>query len=145
MDDKCYFCNEYVPEGRMVCRGCEDDFIERSRVKSPRDFLVVKDAARQSIRVVFEDGEAHSLDEACAYGMAALKLHPDSHLVRIRFEGEEAVLECISYKPKFERLRRIAGYLSQVDRWNQGKTAELHDRVMHDADGSAAAGLLCEE
>lgn len=145
MDDKCYFCNQYVPEGRMVCRGCEDDFMERSRVKSPREFLVVNDVAEQCVRVVFEDGEAHSLDEACAYGMQALKLHPDSHLVRIRFEGEDALLELVSFKPKFERLRRITGYLSNADRWNQGKAAELHDRVMHDADGSAAAGLLCED
>lgn len=34
--------------------------------------------------------------------------------------------------PKFERIRRITGYLvGTVDRWNNAKQAELHDRVKH--------------
>ena len=33
---------------------------------------------------------------------------------------------------KFQRLRRITGYLvGTVDRWNDGKKAELNDRVKH--------------
>ena len=33
---------------------------------------------------------------------------------------------------KFERIRRITGYLvGTVDRWNNGKRAELADRVKH--------------
>lgn len=33
---------------------------------------------------------------------------------------------------KFERLRRITGYLTTtVDRWNNGKRAEEADRVKH--------------
>ena len=33
---------------------------------------------------------------------------------------------------KFERIRRITGYLvGTTDRWNSGKLAELHDRVIH--------------
>lgn len=33
---------------------------------------------------------------------------------------------------KFERLRRITGYLvGTVDRWNDGKRAELTDREVH--------------
>lgn len=33
----------------------------------------------------------------------------------------------------FERLRRITGYLvGDVSRWNDGKKAELDDRVKHD-------------
>ena len=32
----------------------------------------------------------------------------------------------------FERLRRITGYLvGTIDRWNDGKLAELKDRVKH--------------
>ena len=32
----------------------------------------------------------------------------------------------------FERIRRITGYLvGTVDRWNNAKQAELHDRVKH--------------
>ena len=33
----------------------------------------------------------------------------------------------------FQRLRRITGYLvGDVSRWNNGKKAELKDRVKHD-------------
>ena len=36
----------------------------------------------------------------------------------------------------FERIRRITGYLvGTVDRFNNGKRAEEHDRVKHDATG----------
>lgn len=34
---------------------------------------------------------------------------------------------------KFQRLRRITGYLvGTLDRWNDGKRAEEHDRVKHE-------------
>lgn len=32
---------------------------------------------------------------------------------------------------KFERLSRVTGYLSKVSNWNDGKRAELADRVKH--------------
>ena len=33
---------------------------------------------------------------------------------------------------KFERIRRITGYLTgNLDRWNSAKAAEEHDRVKH--------------
>ena len=35
------------------------------------------------------------------------------------------------YKEKFERIRRITGYLSSLDRFNNGKKGELRDRVKH--------------
>ncbi|SDA20104.1 Anaerobic ribonucleoside-triphosphate reductase [Ruminococcus sp. YE71] len=35
----------------------------------------------------------------------------------------------------FQRIRRITGYLvGTTDRWNNAKTAELHDRVKHTTD-----------
>ena len=38
---------------------------------------------------------------------------------------------------KFERLRRITGYLvGSLDRWNDGKKAEEHDRVKHSVNSS---------
>lgn len=34
---------------------------------------------------------------------------------------------------KFERIRRVTGYLvGTLDRWNDAKQAEEHDRVKHD-------------
>lgn len=44
---------------------------------------------------------------------------------------------CVDFKkdksePKFERIRRITGYLvGTTDRWNDAKQAELKDRVKH--------------
>jgi anaerobic ribonucleoside-triphosphate reductase len=35
-------------------------------------------------------------------------------------------------QPKFERVRRITGYLvGTTDRWNNAKQAEEHERVKH--------------
>jgi ribonucleoside-triphosphate reductase len=33
--------------------------------------------------------------------------------------------------PQFERIRRVTGYLSNMDRWNDAKRAEERDRVKH--------------
>lgn len=34
---------------------------------------------------------------------------------------------------RFERIRRITGYLvGTMDKWNDAKKAEKHDRVKHD-------------
>lgn len=41
-------------------------------------------------------------------------------------------IEVSTCVPKFERIRRITGYLTgTVDRWNNAKRAELNDRVKH--------------
>ena len=39
---------------------------------------------------------------------------------------------CIGNDAKFERIRRITGYLvGTMDKWNDAKKAEEHDRVKH--------------
>lgn len=46
--------------------------------------------------------------------------------------GEGELNRNIGEGVPFERLRRITGYLvGTVDRWNDGKKAELKDRVNH--------------
>lgn len=41
----------------------------------------------------------------------------------------------------FERIRRITGYLvGTVDRFNNGKKAEEHDRVKHSTEGLLKEG-----
>lgn len=56
--------------------------------------------------------------------------------ITIRVDEDDSNYVCLSYrfKPiKFERLRRITGYLvGTTDRWNDAKFAELQDRVKHD-------------
>ena len=41
---------------------------------------------------------------------------------------------CVDLQPvKFERIRRITGYLvGTIDRWNNAKRQEEHDRVKHE-------------
>lgn len=42
---------------------------------------------------------------------------------------------------KFERIRRITGYLvGTMDKWNNAKKAEEHDRVKHSISGKRPAG-----
>jgi len=45
-------------------------------------------------------------------------------------DGEEFVLE-IEFGQRIKRIRRITGYLSPQDRWNDAKLAELRDRRPH--------------
>ena len=41
-------------------------------------------------------------------------------------------LDYVLQPQKFERIRRITGYLvGTIDRWNNAKQAEEHDRVKH--------------
>ena len=50
--------------------------------------------------------------------------------------GKEPDMVTLSYAAdtvRFERIRRITGYLvGTTERWNKAKLAELNDRVVHD-------------
>lgn len=50
--------------------------------------------------------------------------------IKVETDGEWVNLTYCDRVP-FERIRRVTGYLSSVARWNNGKVAELHDRVKH--------------
>lgn len=52
--------------------------------------------------------------------------------VELDFDGEEVGLGYHLRPEGFEKIRRITGYLvGTVDRFNNGKRAEEHDRVKH--------------
>ena len=61
-----------------------------------------------------------------------LSKYPDAHGLTVCVEEE-----WLGYKPhitpkNYERIRRITGYLvGTLDRFNNGKRAEEHDRVKH--------------
>lgn len=59
----------------------------------------------------------------------------DGGLARLRIspaENGEINLDYDLQNAKFERIRRITGYLvGTIDRWNNAKKAEEHDRVKH--------------
>lgn len=48
----------------------------------------------------------------------------------ITIEGDEVVITAKERSP-IRRIRRITGYLSSEDRFNDAKLAELRDRVKH--------------
>lgn len=57
-------------------------------------------------------------------GLAKLNISPA--------EDGEINLDYELRAAKFERIRRITGYLvGTIDRWNNAKKAEEHDRVKH--------------
>lgn len=59
----------------------------------------------------------------------------------IHVEGDEVNLEYRLRQPGFERIRRITGYLvGTVDRFNDAKRAEEHDRVKHATAHDATIG-----
>jgi len=56
----------------------------------------------------------------------------DNKIEKIEQKEEKKIGEGVG----FERIRRITGYLvGTVDRFNNGKRAEEHDRVKHDVSG----------
>lgn len=58
----------------------------------------------------------------------------DNKIEKIDQKEEKKIGEGV----EFERIRRITGYLvGTVDRFNNGKRAEEHDRVKHDVSGLA--------
>lgn len=59
--------------------------------------------------------------------------HNRNHCPRCGYENADtAQTHCPRCGEKFETIQRITGYLvGTTDRWNSGKLAELHDRVVH--------------
>lgn len=52
--------------------------------------------------------------------------------VRIVIDGDFVNIDYHFEYPEFDRIRRITGYLvGDLNRWNDGKRAEEHDRVKH--------------
>ena len=74
---------------------------------------------------------ALSLDELAHAGDEARRLR--AHRVVADVDGEGwLVFSYLRKSPPFERIRRITGYLvGTLDRFNDAKRAEEHDRVKH--------------
>lgn len=91
-------------------------------------FSYIKDMTESEARLYFE----RAVTEA------------NGEVVRLEVsqaEGDEGMVDVkyICRKVKFERIRRITGYLvGTIDRWNDAKRAEEQDRVKHIGKGGAA-------
>lgn len=80
--------------------------------------------------------EGVSYEEAEQYVLEEQQLWKDRRKVlgrleiRIINDGLDVEIKAIERSP-IRRVRRITGYLSTVDRFNDAKLAELNDRVSH--------------
>ncbi|MEG0912059.1 MAG: anaerobic ribonucleoside-triphosphate reductase [Oscillospiraceae bacterium] len=75
-----------------------------------------------------------SKKEQDAYVDYVLRKHPNQKLdsMSIDLDGDFVNLEYKFQQQPFDRIRRITGYLvGTMDRWNDAKVAEEHDRVKH--------------
>ena len=75
--------------------------------------------------------------EAEAYADAQIAKWHDKQLCAVTIETDPDDPEFLIVTPreitKFERIRRITGYLvGNVNRWSNAKQAELRDRVKHE-------------
>lgn len=74
-------------------------------------------------------------EEVQAYLAFIREKYPGEHIQTLRItvgENDMVDLEFYLQPPKFERIRRITGYLvGDMGRWNNAKRAEEHDRVKH--------------
>lgn len=65
--------------------------------------------------------------------------------LKIEVDGDYVNLSYQLVPVKFDRIRRITGYLvGNMDRWNNAKRAEEHDRVKHDATPALHAVVSAE-
>ena len=69
------------------------------------------------------------IDAYVRYATEKYGREPDGMTIEV--DGEYVNLDC-RYLDPFARIRRITGYLvGTIDRWNDAKRAEEHDRVKH--------------
>lgn len=87
---------------------------------------------------IFTDLQDATDKELVAYVKLARKTseYPVTKIEVMEMEQGNVSLEFSCRPPKFDRIRRITGYLvGTVDKWNDGKKAELNDRVKHNLSG----------
>ena len=90
---------------------------------------------KRKVEVVIKSGEFSPLEVEYYIQVVQSKLSKEKELSQIILsEGKDGNVDIdfVAVLPKFERIRRITGYLvGTIDRWNDAKRAEEHDRVKH--------------
>lgn len=88
------------------------------------------------MKVSLKEGNISDIprEEIQGYIDYARKKYPDEIIdeIIIKLDGEFVDLEIHKHAIPFARIRRITGYLvGTLERFNNGKRAEEHDRVKH--------------
>lgn len=79
-------------------------------------------------------GGEMSQEEIQEYARQIREKHPGEQIdeMTIKIDGDYVDIESKLSAIPFQRIRRITGYLvGTLDRFNDGKRAEEHDRVKH--------------
>ena len=87
-----------------------------------------------SIEYARESDAPVSENEVRAYIERGNLQHPNSIVtgLALQVDGEDVGIRYELAPVPFDRIRRITGYLvGTMDRWNDAKSAEEHDRVKH--------------
>jgi hypothetical protein len=93
----------------------------------------MKKARMISMTVIVEGGTLPE-EEIKAYQEYVKDKYKDEEitLLKIKVDGDSVDLETHKKTAGFQRIRRITGYLvGTLDRFNDGKLAEVKDRVPH--------------
>lgn len=83
---------------------------------------------------VIVEGGVISEEERKAYEQYVKDKYPNDIIetLKIKVDGDSVDLETHKTSQGFQRIRRITGYLvGTLDRFNDGKKAEVKDRVPH--------------
>lgn len=92
------------------------------------------DGVQITVNYASDEDARVSEDEMRAYLKRGYEKYPHGMLetLTLDVEGEEIGIHYGLAPVKFDRIRRITGYLvGTLDRFNDGKRAEEHDRVKH--------------
>ena len=87
-----------------------------------------------TIEYAHESDAPVSNNEIRAYIDRGNMQHPNSTVtgLTLQVDGEDVGIRYKLAPVPFDRIRRITGYLvGTMDRWNDAKSAEEHDRVKH--------------
>lgn len=82
---------------------------------------------------IVRNGDVNAAEEKAVLEMLAQKhAGEDIYKVELTPNGEFVDVKYYKHARPFERIRRITGYLvGTLDRFNNAKAAEEHDRVKH--------------
>ena len=88
------------------------------------------------MNVILTNGDISTLpqEEIEAYKEHVKKKYPNEYIdeLILTLDGDYVNMEIHKHTKPFDRIRRITGYLvGTLDRFNDGKRAEEHDRVKH--------------
>ena len=88
------------------------------------------------MNVILTNGDISTLsnEEIEAYKEHVKKKYPNDYIdeLILTLDGDYVNMEIHKHAKPFDRIRRITGYLvGTLDRFNDGKRAEEHDRVKH--------------